>query len=597
MESGRYKPQDGLPLDLALHYANKTVMFADVVESVRLIQRDEFAAASRIRKLLLEAANEIVPAHRGHLLQRLGDGLMIDFAHPRHAAECASALHRRAAKMSAGVDADNRVLLRVGIRVADVLTDDVAFYGHGVNLSARFAALAGPGETVISVAVRDQLSADLDGEITDLGECHLKHIDAPHRAYRLGPRTLHVAALAGDIALRPTVAVIPLALRGGGKEALAVGEIVADRVIAGLSRTVELRVVSRLSTTAFRGRDNDLNEIRSYLGATYVLSGAYHVSGEQLALNVELADTRTSEAVWAQVYRTTLRALLAPDDDLIASIVENIGMAIMTTEIARTELRLLPTLDAYTLLLGGIGLMHRSDARAFNRSRQAFEQLIERFPRYSAPYAYLAEWHVFKVTQGWFTSLAQESTAALNYINRALDAEPAGSLAYTVHGLVHSNLLRDHATAEASYSRALGINPNDGLAWLRRGALRAFQGRGAEALEETLHAARLSPLDPWRYYYDSLCATAALAAHDYERAISLAKRSLKSNRMHASTLRVIAIASAELGNMEEGRAAVAQLLQLEPTLTVAKYRENSPAGRYETGAAWAQALQRAGLPE
>ena len=176
MQQSRHQQQDGLSLDLALHYAHKTVMFADVVESVRLIQRDEIAAASRIRKLLLEAANEIVPAHRGHLLQRLGDGLMIDFGNPRHAAECASALHRRAAEMSAGVAADSRVLLRVGIHVADVLTDDIAFYGHGVNLAARFAALAGPGETVISAAVRDQLSADLDGEITDLGECHLKHI-------------------------------------------------------------------------------------------------------------------------------------------------------------------------------------------------------------------------------------------------------------------------------------------------------------------------------------------------------------------------------------------------------------------------------------
>jgi len=598
MESGRSKkPQDGLALDLALHYANKTVMFADVVESVRLIQRDELAAASRIRKLLLDAANEIVPAHRGHLLQRLGDGLMCDFAHPRHAAACASELHRRAAAMSSGDDIDQRVLLRVGIHVADVLTDDVAFYGHGVNLAARFAALAGPGETVISAAVRDQLSADVDGEITDLGECHLKHIETPHRAYRLGPRTLRAAALEGEIALRPTVVVIPLALRSGAKESLVVGEMIADEVITALSRSAELRVVSRLSTTAFRDRDKNLQEIRSYLGATFVLSGAYHVAGNQLTVNVELADARTAEAVWAETYRTTLGALLAPDDNLIASIAENIGRAIMATEIARTQSRLLPTLDAYTLLLGGIGLMHRSDARAFNRARQAFEQLIERFPRYSAPYAYLAEWHVFKVTQGWFTDLAQESAAALDYVNRALDAEPAGSLAYTVHGLVHTNLLRNHAIAESSYERALEINPNDGLAWLRRGTLRAFQGRGAEALEETLHAVRLSPLDPWRYYYDSLCATAALAAHNYERAIALAQRSLKSNRMHASTLRVIAIASAELGFMDEARATVAQLLALDPTLTVSRYRTRSPAGEYETGAAWARALQRAGLPE
>ena len=48
-----------------------------------------------------------------------------------------------------------------------------------------------------------------------------------------------------------------------------------------------------------------------------------------------------------------------------------------------------------------------------------------------SPYAYLAEWHVFKVTQGWFTSLPQETAAALDCVNRALDAGPADSLELT----------------------------------------------------------------------------------------------------------------------------------------------------------------------
>jgi adenylate cyclase len=257
----------------------------------------------------------------------------------------------------------------------------------------------------------------------------------------------------------------------------------------------------------------------------------------------------------------------------------------------------MPTLDAYTLLLGGIGLMHRSDPRDFAKSRQAFEQLIERFPRYSAPYAYLAEWHVFKVTQGWFTSLPHEAAAALDCINRALDVHPPDSLELTVNGLVHTNLLREHEVARESYDLALDKNPNEGLAWLHRGTLCAFQGRGAEAMEETRRASELSPLDPWRYYYDSLCATAALAARDYEQAIELAKCSLKSNRTHASTLRVIAIASSELGRMDEARTSVAELRKLDPTLTVSGYLARSPAGRYETGRIWAEALRRAGLPE
>ena len=579
-----------------LHYATRTVFFADVVESVRLMQRDELAAARRIRDLLLEAANETIPRHQGHLLQRLGDGLMIAFAHPRHAIECARALHRRAAELAESVAVGDRVLLRIGIHAADILTDDVAFYGNGVNVAARLAALAGPGETVISLAARDQLTAGPGGEFVDLGLCHLKHVDAPLRAYRLGPRNAQPPEIESQIVLRPTLAVIPLTLLSGGSPSLAVGEIIADEVIVALSRAPELRIVSRLSTTAFRGRKMQLKEIRARLGATYVLSGAYRVSGDALFVTAELADTRNGEIVWAHGFKSTLGGLLAQDDNLVTSIVTSVARALMDTELLRTKSRALPTLDAYTLLLGGIGLMHRSDPRDFGKSRQAFEQLVERYPRYAAPYAYLAEWHVFKVTQGWFTNLEQEAAAALDWINRALDVDTADSLELMVNGLVHTNLLHRHDVAKASYDLALEKNPNEPLARLHRGTLWAFQGRGDEAVEETSRAVDLSPLDPWRYYYDSLRATAALAARDYERAIELAQRSLRSNRTHASTLRVITIASSELGRLDEAHESLAKLRELDPSLTVSGYLARSPAAPYETGRTWSRALQRAGLP-
>jgi TolB-like protein/tetratricopeptide (TPR) repeat protein len=567
------------------------------VESVRLMQRDELSAAQRIRALLVEAASEIIPRHRGHLLQRLGDGLMIDFEEPREAAACARELHRRAAEASAALPPDDRLQLRVGIHAADILTDDVAFYGHGVNVAARLAALAGPGETVISAVVRDALTAGLDGEITDLGECYLKHVAMPLRAFRLGPRDARPPLLQSQIALSPTLAVIPLTLHSGALAHFAVGEIVADEIITSLSRVPELRVVSRLSTTAFRGRDARLADIGAYLGATYVLSGGYRVSGDALIVSVELADTRSSEIVWARTFRTRMGGLLAHDDELVSSVVAGIGQAIMSAEVVRTRSRALPTLDAHTLLLGGIGLMHRSDPRDFAKSRAAFEQLIERYPRHPAPHAYLAEWHVFKVTQGWFSDLGREAAAALDAINRALDVDAADSLELTVNGLVHTNLLRRHDIAKDSYDRALAMNPSEGLAWLHRGTLLAFQGRGQEAVHDTQRAAELSPLDPWRYYYDSLRATAALAACDWEGAIELATRSLQSNRAHASTLRVLAIASSELGRLDEARRWVRELTRLDPSLTVAGYAARSPAQDYATGARWTEDLRLAGLPQ
>lgn len=58
----------------------------------------------------------------------------------------------------------------------------------------------------------------------------------------------------------------------------------------------------------------------------------------------------------------------------------------------------------------------------------------------------------------------------------------------------------------------------------------------------------------------------------------------------------MAIASSQLGRMDEARESVAALRKLDPSLTVGRYLARSPAAQYETGRVWSQALRRAGLP-
>jgi hypothetical protein len=209
-----------------------------------------------------------------------------------------------------------------------------------------------------------------------------------------------------------------------------------------------------------------------------VLSGGYRAADDALVVNVELADTAISEVMWAKSFARRVSGLLAQDDDLVNSIVAGASQAIMSNEDREDRHRALPTLDAGTLLLGGIGLMHRTDRRDFDKSRHAFEHLIERYPRYATPYAYLAEWHVFRVAQGWFDSLEHEAAAALDRVNRALDLDAEDSLALTVNGMVHTNLLRKHDVAKHSYDLALQRNPNAGL----RGCIAARCGRSRDAV-------------------------------------------------------------------------------------------------------------------
>ena len=453
---------------------------------------------------------------------------------------------------------------------------------------------------MVSPEVRDQLIPAVDAEVEDLGECDLKTSKQPVRAYRVGPPGAFPVIDTGKTIqpeLRPTIAVIPFAGRGVEPEHEVLGEVVADEVIAALSRTADLNVISRLSTTPFRGRETPVGELGAHLKASYILSGAYRVAGGQLILVAELAESRSGRVLWGTRVKAEISALVRGEDELVGTIVNQVGTAVMARELERAETQALPTLETYTLLMGAIALMHRLSLHGFNRARELLQALTDRVPRYPIPHAWLAEWHVLRVQQGWTADPRQEALHALDCTRRSLDADPNCALALTIDGFVNTNLLKRFDVAEERYQLALRANPNESLAWLLKGTLHAFRGEGEEAVRDTEHARRLSPLDPLRYFYDSLAATAALAAGSYERAIELARSSLRANRTHTSTLRALAISQVQLGRLEEARKTAGELLALEPGLTVKGYLERSPSSAFETGKIWSGALRAAGVPE
>lgn len=581
-------------------WVTRTLLFADVVESVRLMEQNESDVVRRWRNLVGVVEKDILPPNQGRLVKSHGDGLLLEFHVVPPAVKAAFAMQRAGASVNVGVSPSEHILLRMGLHSGHLIAYDHDVYGSGVNLAARLTGLAGPGEIVVSADVRDQLTPVLDADIEDLGACYLKHVQEPVRAYRVGPpgpRPVIEPGTALTPQLRPTIAVIPFVERSEQSDQHVVGEVLADEIIAALSRSSELNVISRLSTTVFRGRDTSIDEVSRYLTANYVLSGTYRKVGNKLRINVELASSGPGTVVWSDSMEVNARALIIRRDGIVDNIVTAVGMAIMSRELQRAQTHPLPTLESYTLLMGAIALMHRLSRKDFDRSREMLVALTERLPRQAVPWAWLAKWHVLRVQQGWFNDPEVDSQFALDFCRRALQADPQCTLALVVSGLVHTNLLRQLDVAQENYELALRINPNDGMAWLLKGTLHAFRGEGAVAVHDTQRALKLSPLDPHRYFYDSLAATAALSAGHHKRAIELAHHSLRANRTHTSTFRALAIAQWQSGLQAEARKTVAELLRLEPGLTVTRYRERHPSAGYETGRIWSTALLEAGVPQ
>ena len=525
----------------------------------------------------------------GRVLRHDAQGLLIAFDGVRPAVKAAFALRQACGSAS---------LPGMGVQIADALLHSGDLHGGAADLALQLGRFAGPGGIVASSAVRSYLTPSLDADVEDLGERYLEGMNQPVRAYRLEPPEQRQDLDPGGAdELRPTIAVIPFSERGDGFA--PIGEILAEEVIAGLSQCADLNVVSRLSTTEFRGRDTTLADVGAHLKANYVLSGAYRVAQGAVILAAELADARGGRVIWARELRGRVPAIVEGRDEIIDRLVAEASSAVIAREMERTRtlsLQSLQSLETCTLLIGAITLLHRLSPAEFNHAREMLQTVTQRAPRHAVPLAWLAKWHVLRVWQGWSDDIPADTRAAQDFGQRALDNDSHCSLALTIDGFVHTNLLKALDVGESRYDQALQVNPNDALAWLLHGVLHAFKGEGKLAVRGTRRALRLSPMDPHRYFFDVCAASAEIAAGHPERAVSLAQRSLRANRLHASTFRVLAIAQWLAGQHLDARRTVSELMRIQPALTVSLWQRSAPSMNYPIGRVCAEALRGAGVP-
>ena len=436
---------NGPSSDPHIERAHRVVLIADIVESVRLIESDEEGVIRRWLGLVQQIESDLMPANQGHLVKSLGDGLLLEFDDARTATMAAFAIQQASARDNQGQPPDKLMLLRIGIEESNVIINERDVFGHGVNLAARLASLAGPGEIVVSAAVREQITPDLDADVEDLGECFLKHVRAPVRAYRIGPpgaaRPPRLAPV--PVNLFPTLAVIPFAGRQVGKEHEVLGDILAEELIRDFSRSPDLNVISRLSTTAFRRRVVLLNDVRDHLSANYVVSGSYRIDGGHIRLDVELADAKSSDVVWSERIPGEIGGIVAGDSEIIGKIVTAVRSRILSRELKRTQTLDLPNLETYSLLIGAVALMHRMSLKDFQHAYDLLEALINRASRQSVPRAWLAQWHVLRWQQGWTDDPDRDAAQALDCSKRALDADPESSLALSIDGLVRTHFTKE----------------------------------------------------------------------------------------------------------------------------------------------------------
>lgn len=531
-------------------------MAADVVGYSTLMSEDEagtLGALKRHREVLFDP---LVTKHKGRVIKLMGDGALVEFASAVDAVECAFAI--QTAPSSSDFE---RIKLRIGVNVGDVIVEGADLYGDGVNIAARLEALAQPGGIVLSVFVHQQVERKVDFSFQYAGEFDLKNIPVAVPVYRVvledGEAGLSKASRAPARSDRPSIAVLAFNNMSGDPEQEYFSDGISEDIITELSRFQDLILIARNSSFSYKGKSTRVQEIGRDLGVQYVVEGSVRKAANRVRVTVQLVETENGNHVWAERYDRELEDIFELQDEITQAIVAVLPFRLRSTLAENARKKPSESLTAVDCFMRARWLDNRTAGPVRDEALELLSSAIALDSGYAPAYALLAGIHAYSVYT--LSPLGEDPTvAARDYAETALKL---GSGDHYVHSRAAHVFLtcgtHDLARAHADEAVTLNFNEIEGLRI--QGFVTSYSGdaeKGVEILEKALARNPLAPDD----HYEMLAETYYLL-HDYHSAIKLYRR-WRNPPVHTYTH--LAACFAQLGQMEEMRRAAATFNEYRP---------------------------------
>ena len=578
------------------------ILAADVVGYSRLMGADEAGTLRRLKELREDVFEPKVDEYGGRIVKSMGDGTLIEFPSAVDAVQHAIDVQQAMDLRNETLAADQRIDLRIGINLGDVIVEGDDIYGDGVNISARLEAFCEPGKICVSAMVREGVRGKLEITFDDLGEQSLKNIAEPVRVYGIAPVVERADAAAAGVSRallrRPAVAVLPFENLSGDPEQEYFADGLTEDIITALSSWRYFPVIARNSSFAYKGTSPDIRQVGEELGARYVIEGSVRKAASRVRVTAQLINAETGHHVWAERFDRELQDIFDLQDEITGKIAAVVSPELIRAESERSATKRPENLDAWDYCQRGKFLMNEISKPGVRAARQLFEQAVELEPNFVDAWCGIAHTCQRELVAGFSDDPDMTKKIFLEAARRAVTLDDSDASAHYHLCFAYMHYGR-HAEAVAEGERAIDLNPIDRTAYDRLGATLTLAGRpddGARNLEQGI---RLNPRHPRVYIARALLARAYLDAHKYEEAADQGRQAVHRGGTYADGHLTLASALGHLGRVDE---AIAVLDGIEETrglrlgdvvlsLWWQLYRDTGPNEHLYDG------LRKAGLPE
>jgi adenylate cyclase len=332
---------------------------------------------------------------------------------------------------------------------------------------------------------------------------------------------------------------------------------ISEEIISYLLRIKGLRVSSRTSSFAFKGKSGDIRSIGRKLGVATVLEGSVRKAEGRLRITAQLINVEDGCHLWAERFDRDLKDIFAIQDEIARSIAATLKIALTPRESVALSKAPTTDLEAYDYYLRGRQFYYQYKNRSMEFALKMLERAIELDPTYVRAFAAIADCYSFLFMHAGSKSTDRDQADLMS--RRALELDPDSSEAHAARGVACS-LKHNYGEAESEFEEAIRLDPT---------LFEAF------------------------YFY----ARACFEQGKREKAIELYKKSIEVNPQDYQAPLLVAQIYEDLGETEKAAAsrrrgvqAAEGRLKIHPDDTRALYMGANglvALGEYEPGLEWA----------
>ena len=309
----------------------------------------------------------------------------------------------------------------------------------------------------------------------------------PHRTVSNAPQPSQVPA---------SIAVLPFADMSPGRDQEYFSDGLAEELLNDLAKIPGVQVTARTSSFQFKGKNVDLSVIGKKLNVATVLEGSVRKQGNRVRITAQLIKVSDGFHLWSEIYDKDMTDVFAVQEEIARSVAASLKVTLLgvTTRWSRTT-----SPEAYSAYLQAQYFRRQNTKDGWNKAVSYYRQAIKLDPGYAPAWAGLAEALRLQATAFGDIPLHAGLREARESAARALALDANLAEAHAALGFIKKNYDWDWAGADASFQRALSLEPGNVLVLWGAADFAATLGHWDEALRLAGRIVELNPLEAEAY--------------------------------------------------------------------------------------------------